>query len=52
MHAILYSINLTVCVDEFDKICQYYFAVTLHFVKRTLMYGAGDYKMVHSCGRQ
>ena len=26
------------------------FAVSLHFTKLTLLYGAGDYEVVHSCG--
>ena len=35
-----YSINLTVCVDKFDKICSFIniiFAVSLHSIKFTLI---------------
>ena len=48
-----YSINLTVSVDEFDKIFLFFninFAVSLHFIELTLMYSTGDYKVVYNCG--
>ena len=52
MHAIPSSIFLTVSVDDFDKICLFVniiLAVSLHSVKLNLMYGTGDYEVVHSC---
>ena len=51
MHGIPYSINLTVSVYEFNKICLFVniiFAVSLHFIKLTLIYGTCDYKVVLS----
>ena len=50
-----YSINLTVSVDKVDKIFSFVniiFAVSLHYFLSNLLiiYGTGDYEMVHSCG--
>ena len=56
MYAIPYNINLIVSVDNLTKLVylSIFFAVSLHFIKLTLYAagaaGAGDYKVVHSCG--
>ena len=49
---ILYSINLTVSVDKFAKICSFInftFAVSVYFIKLGLIHVTGDYEMVQSC---
>ena len=50
---LLYIFLQYVSVDGFDKIRSFInvtFAVSLHFIKLTLIYGTGDYEVIHSCG--
>ena len=50
---LLYIFLQYVSVDGFDKIRSFInvtLAVSLHFIKLTLIYGTGDYEVIHTCG--